>query len=152
MNLIASDVLKQLIPRQLAEGKEIVLHVTGSSMLPYLSGKNGNYIIVSKHSEDELKPGIIILFVENDKLIFHRIIKHIGKSLLVQGDGNCTTEVVNSNNVLGIVRFIKRGEKIVSPYNLRGLIYWKIWYLIRPLRRYILFVYKKITRYEIEKF
>lgn len=138
-----SSFLQKAIEQQLSEGNMITLHVTGRSMRPYFDGNGDELITLSKPKPDELKHGMIILFLYNKRYIFHRIVNKMNDLLIVQGDGNCIqTEQVRSENVVALVRFVtKKGKNKKSPYNLNGQIYWYIWYRLRPVRKYLLLIY-----------
>ena len=142
-----SSFLQEAIKLQLDEGSQITLCVTGRSMRPYLSGNGDESIIVSKHKTEELKPGVIILFFYNNKYIFHRIIGKKNDTLVVLGDGNCVAEKTKIENVLGIVRHVIRaGGKKVSSDSFTAQVYWRIWYILRPIRKYLLYLYNKINK------
>lgn len=138
--------LKKAVEQQISEGESVTLRVTGRSMRPYLSGTGNELVVVSKHKSEELKLGVIILFSYNDRFVFHRILNKVNDRLVVQGDGNCVdTENILTKNVLGIVRYIIRPEgKQVSPYSFSARIHWQIWYRLRPIRKYLLFIYNRL--------
>jgi len=137
--------LQNAIEQQISGGGLVTLHVTGRSMRPYLSGTGNESVVVSRHIPEELKPGIIIVFLYNNRHVFHRIIHKMDDTLIVQGDGNCVeTESVESYNVLGIVRYIIRnGNRKINPYNFTARIYWRLWYMLRPIRKYLLLLYNQ---------
>lgn len=138
--------LRKAVEQQLSEGESVTLKVTGRSMRPYLSGTGNDSVVVSGYIPGELKSGIIILFTYNDRFVFHRIVNKKNGRLIVQGDGNCVeTERIEIQSVLGIVRYIIRpGGKQVSPYSFSARIYWQIWYKLRPIRKYLLFIYNRL--------
>ena len=139
--------MQEAIKLQLDEENQVTLCVTGRSMRPYLSGKGDETITVSRNRLEELKPGIIILFFYNNKYIFHRIISKKNDVLIVQGDGNYVVEKIKVEDVLGIVRYVIRtGGKKVSPYSFTAQVYWRIWYILRPIRKYLLYLYNKIDK------
>lgn len=145
--IMTDSFIQTAIRQQLSEGKPVKLQATGRSMRPYLLGTGNESVIVSSHTTEELKPGIIILFCYNNSYIFHRIIKKNKDRLIVQGDGNCIgTEVIGYEDVLAIVRFIIRPNgKKVSPYCFSAKAYWHIWYLLRPVRKYLLSIHNKLN-------
>ena len=143
----ASSFLQKAIEQQIDEGKSVTLCVTGKSMRPYLSGNGKENVIVIKHKPEEITPGVIILFSYNNKYVFHRVIGKAGDLLIVQGDGNIKIEKVRCEDVLGIVRFVVRsGGKTVSTDSLAAGVYWRIWYILRPFRRYLLFLYNRMSK------
>lgn len=140
--------MKEAILEEISDGKSVTLCVTGASMRPYLLGDGSERVIVSQHKPEELKPGIIICFFANGGYVFHRIIKKASDVLTIQGDGNCLkTEIIKDKEVIGIVRYIVRGEgNKTSPYTFSAKAYWYIWYIISPLRKYFLFIYNKVNK------
>ena len=149
MDMIGTNsFLQKAIEEQINEGLSVTLCVTGKSMLPYLSGAGDEFIVISRHQIEDLKPGAIILFSQNNKSIFHRIINKKDNLLIAQGDGNCVeTEIVKPEDVLGIVRFVTRANgKKVSTNGFLSQIYWRVWYILRPIRKYLLFLYNRINK------
>lgn len=137
--------LQKAIEEQIFGGGLVTLHVTGRSMRPFLSGTGKESVVVSRHEPNELKPGIIIVFLYHNKHVFHRIINKMNDRLIVQGDGNCVeTESVELENVLGVVRYIiKNGNRKINPYGFSSRIYWRMWYILRPVRKYLLLLYNQ---------
>ena len=148
MDIIKTDTfLQEAIKQQLIEGDSVTLSVTGRSMRPYLSDKGDESIIVSGFRPEDLKKGAIILFPHNNRYIFHRIIGKMNEILITQGDGNCAIEKVRSEDALGIVRFvIRKGERKVSTNGFIAQVYWRIWYILRPIRKYLLYIYNNINK------
>ena len=149
MNLLIQEILREEIKQNIEKGKPVKLRVAGKSMRPYLRGDGNDEIFVYPCQPCQLKPGDIVLFSYRGKYLFHRIIRRKGNQLTIQGDGNLReTETAQAEEILGIVKTIRRpGCKPTSPYSFRAKIYWRIWLSLRPIRRYLLFIYN----YKIEK-
>ena len=147
--MIGTDsFLQKAIEEQINDGLSVTLCVTGKSMLPYISRAGDEFVVVSKHQMEDLKPGTIIFFSYNNKFVFHRIIDKKGDLLVAQGDGNCVEkEIVKPEDVLGVVRFVIRSSgKKVSTNCFMSQIYWRVWYILRPIRKYLLFLYNRINK------
>ncbi|MDR1718170.1 MAG: hypothetical protein LBS20_20245 [Prevotella sp.] len=138
--------LREAIEQQISEGKTVILKVTGKSMRPYLLGNGNESIVVSKYKPDELKSGKIILFSHDNRIFSHRIVTKANEVFITQGDGVCNnTESIQQENILAMVRYIIRdGKKKSSPYCFSARIYWQIWYGLRPIRKYLLFIYNRL--------
>lgn len=144
MNVLADERYFEEIEKLLSEGKKVELRCTGSSMHPYLRGNGKEIIIVSSFSPNELKPGEIVLFRYHGKFICHRIIQLKGETIVIQGDGVLKNkEQVKVPNIIGIVHTIIRPDKNPELTQSAGArTYWRWWYFLRPVRKYLLFVYR----------
>jgi signal peptidase I len=144
MNVIADESYFEGIEKLLSEGNKVELRCTGNSMHPYLRGDGKEIIIVSSFSRDELKPGEIILFRYYGKFICHRIIQRKGEIFVIQGDGVCKNkEQVKVPHIIGIVHTLIRPNRNPEPTQSAGArVYWRWWYFLRPVRRYLLIIYR----------
>ncbi|NDV78075.1 hypothetical protein [Dysgonomonas sp. 511] len=137
------------IERSGGEKRTITLYrITGKSMCPYLRGDGNENIAISAFNPQELTVGTIILFVHQGKNVLHRIIKKENNRLIAQGDGNyIQTEDVKPEDVLGIAcTIIYPDGRQKSVNNLKSRIYWRIWYLLRPFRKYLLYIYHRLNK------
>ena len=149
MKTLTPDTLFDSVRQLLAEGRHVVLQVEGRSMRPYFRGDGSEQVVVSPVSSDSLQPGNIILFAYGNQYLFHRIVQKKAGILYVQGDGNCFgTETVAPREVLGIVHaVIRRGGKTVPTRTLWTGLYWRLWYRLRPGRKYLLRVCNRLLNY-----
>ena len=123
-------VLKEL----LADGKQVSLAVTGSSMEPFLTGGRDQVLLVPvKHP---LKKGDLVLFQrENGAYVLHRILRVTSRGCILIGDGQQETEgPIQRERILGVAeRALRNGESISE-----GSFWWgffeKIWIRMIPLR------------------
>ncbi|MBR1927428.1 MAG: S24/S26 family peptidase [Bacteroidales bacterium] len=122
----------------LAEGREVVMTPKGSSMLPFIKGDRDSVVLASPSGP--LEVGDIVLAKVGQRYIMHRIFAVEGDSLTLMGDGNIYgTESCSSSDVIGVVKEIhKEGSKVVRPG--KGV----LWRRLRPFRRYILAIYKRV--------
>lgn len=141
-----TSFLHKAIEQQISEGRMITLNVIGRSMRPFLSGNGNESIVISKYKPEELKPGTIVVFPHDNRIFSHRIITKANEGFIAQGDGICNdTEYIKQENILAIVRYvIRKGKKKSSPYCFSARIYWRLWYLLRPIRRYLLLIYNQL--------
>jgi len=144
MRVIPNNIFFENVEQLLSEGNSVELRCFGGSMQPYLQGDGREVIIASPFSPDELIPGAIVLFRYNGKHICHRIIRRTGEQLLIQGDGVIgNREEVSTSDVIGIIRtIIRRNKKPVSTQTQAAQWYWRCWFRLSPVRRYLLYAYR----------
>lgn len=112
--------LPDLIKETLKKNGELTLIYEGMSMFPTL--KSGQKILI-KPINQPLKPGDIICFAANRKIISHRFIKYANSSktaLITKGDSFafCDNHTVNLENLLGVIS----GDNPVL-----ARLYWLFW-------------------------
>ncbi len=145
MRTIPNNPFFEEIEQLILAGNDVEVRCKGTSMTPFL--RDGiDIVVLSPCDKKELKKGEIVLFRYNGKYLLHRIIKVKENELIIQGDGICkNNEKVSQKDVIGLVRTIVRPNlKQVSIHNWRSRVYWHSWYLLRPARRYLLFIYSKM--------
>lgn len=130
---VQNDLFFEIITDDLKKGKSVKFNVSGKSMMPFLN--HGDQVVVKQPSGLDVKKGDIILVKYQGKFILHRLVKIKGVKYYLAGDGNLDQiEIVEKEDVLGLVTGGSRGEellKVNSDFNKKlGL----IWYYIRPLR------------------
>ena len=128
----------EMLESFLKEGKDVVMTPKGDSMLPFIKGERDSVILTSPSAP--LEVGDIVLARVGERYIMHRIFSVEGSSLTLMGDGNIYgKEHCATTDVIGLVTGInKEGGKTVVPGKA------KVWRALRPLRRYILAIYKRV--------
>ena len=133
---IANEVLLEEAATLMKEGREVTLTPLGSSMLPFIRGGKD---AVRLRKMPSASVGDIILVRLPGRYVLHRLIQVDGNNLTLMGDGNiCGTESCTMEDVLGTVVAIERNGKEIKPGQGR------FWRFLRPLRRYILAIYRRI--------
>ena len=124
--IIPNDILLGEVAAVLREGREAVITPTGNSMLPFI--RNGKDRV-------ELRR----MVRTGGRYILHRIIAIDGEALTLMGDGNLRgTEHCTTADVIGTVTEIIRPDgRRRAPGKGR------VWRALRPVRRYILAVYRR---------
>jgi len=151
MRLIPNNAFFENAEQLLSEGNNVELRLYGRSMQPYLRGDGREVIVVSPFSPEELVPGAIVLFRYYGKHLCHRIVRRKGEQLSIQGDGVVYyREHVSTADVIGIIRtVIRKNKKPISTQSRAARLYWRCWHRLSPLRKYLLFAYRRglnITR------
>lgn len=129
-----------LVDDLLKEGREVIITPKGNSMLPFI--RNGRDEVVLTRLVRPAEIGDILLVKIGDRFIMHRVFEVDGDALTLMGDGNVYgKEHCGYSDVIGLVTEIRKaGGRIVKPG--KG----KAWRLLRPFRRYILAIYKRVIR------
>jgi hypothetical protein len=131
----------------LAKGENVVMRGCGNSMNPYLrAGKD--IVVLSPFREEELHSGDIVLFSYFGRYILHRIIGKKRGHYVMQGDGVCKKmEKVLPQDIIALVRTVIRpGGREVSVQSFGARLYWQCWRRLRPFRRYLLWILRKLFK------
>lgn len=130
--VLPNEALLEEAARLLDEGRDVSLTPRGSSMHPFIrDGKDE----VTLRKASAVTPGDIALVRLKGRYVLHRVIQADDRKVVLMGDGNLSgTETCPPADVLGTVVAIN-GK---APG--RG----RFWRFIKPLRRYILAIYRRI--------
>ena len=94
--------------------QESWLPVLSGSMMPLL--QIGDEVLVQSANPGSIRPGDIIVFKNQDKLIVHRVIRRYGDdnpSFLQKGDNTTSGEIIRSEDVIGKVITIRKRDRII---------------------------------------
>ena len=136
--IVDLDLFMSGIETLLGEGKDVKMTPKGASMLPFIKGHRDSVVLTTPCRP--LEVGDIVLARVGERYIMHRIFAVNGDNLTLMGDGNiCGTESCSASDVIGLVKEIhKENGKVVKPG--KGT----FWRFLKPLRRYLLFIYKRV--------
>ena len=146
--IIDNDTFFADVLQVLDQGKRVTIPVKGFSMLPFIRG--GKDLVVLEKVGEVLKADDIVLFRmgprEGGRYVMHRILSIDGDAVDIMGDGVPEThEHVRRNQILAkAVEILRGGERTVDPYAPGQLRLVHFWQWLRPVRRYILFVYRHL--------
>lgn len=138
--VIPNEILLGEVTSLLAEGQEVVLLTKGGSMMPFLRSERDS---VALRKLEKVEVGDIVLaHLGGGRYVLHRIIAIDGENVTLMGDGNLKgTESCLKSDISGtVVRILKASGKEYVPGKGR----W--WRALKPFRRYILGVYRRIIR------
>lgn len=134
--VLPNEVFLEEVGSLLDEGREVSFTPLGSSMLPFIRGGRDSVRLQKKES---LQVGDIVLVRLQGRYVLHRIIALEGEKVTLMGDGNIVgTESCLRSDVMGTVVAIQKGKREVIPG--KG----KFWRAIKPFRRYILAIYRRL--------
>ncbi len=141
--LLSNDILIPEVARLVSEGKTVTLPLRGYSMRPYLEDGRDKGLLTKV--TEPLKVGDVILArIENNRYALHRIVRIEGDEITMYGDGNYSPEHIKESDVLAIAKgFYRKGsDRLDSVDSLPYSIYWRTWVWLRPMRRYLLLIWR----------
>lgn len=141
---LPNEVLLGLARDMIRKGHTVTIHVKGFSMRPFLEHQRDKVLL---EAAGELKVGDAVLAeISPGHYVLHRIINKEGERLTLQGDGNiCGVELCTTADVAGIVTRYIRPNRTINAADSRLCRRIRLWRKLRPIRRYLLFIYKAIA-------
>ncbi len=142
--MISDHEILEEATRLAKEGLSVTLPVKGNSMLPFIIGGKESVIL---QKPDHPKVGDVVLaWVENCRYVVHRIIKIDGHDVVLMGDGNIIgTEHCKIDDICAIATHVVSADgkrhDLYSKWRMRAT---KLWWYLRPIRRYILAIYRRL--------
>ncbi len=134
--VLPNEVLLEEAAALMEEGREVCLTPLGNSMLPFIRGGRDS---VEVKKLPDVAVGDIVLARLPGRYVMHRVFSREGNRLVLMGDGNIAgTESCTTEDILGTVTAIHKGKRTVKPGKGR------FWRALRPFRRYILAIYRRI--------
>jgi hypothetical protein len=138
---IENDILIPELARLLSEGKEVRFTPSGVSMRPFIEGDKDSVILAPLNRAPQ-RGDILLAQVQTlcgrTTYVLHRLIRVEGEQLTLMGDGNLAgTETCLRADVIGIVTRIESPKGRRKPLT-RGY----LWYILRPLRKWLLKIYR----------
>lgn len=112
-------------------------------MRPYLEDQRDKALLSSVPMY--LNVGDVILAeISPKRYALHRIVSIDGDIITMYGDGNFAPEYIERKDVLAIaLGFYRKGNtKLNSVEGKLYNIYWRMWVKLRPVRRYLLLLWK----------
>lgn len=119
----------------LAEGQSVTMRVLGQSMLPFF--RSGTTVHLRPVAADDLVPGHVVLGqTDAGTYVIHRILRVDNGSVTLLGDGNYRgTETIPAGRIYGIVDCGRVHLALA-----------RVWLWLRPVRRYPLWVLRRLFR------
>lgn len=128
------------------DGICVTLPVDGRSMLPFIIGGEDS-VLLEKPQKSEIGD-VVLAWVEECRFVVHRIIAINGDEVTLMGDGNIRgVERCRLDDIKATITYVvnKKGKR----RNIKNRKYrWSsyVWRKLRPVRRYLLAIYKIIWR------
>ena len=126
------------------EGREVILPVNGTSMLPFIVGGKDSVVL---YKPGTLRKGDIVLAYTMEKgYVIHRIDCIGGDGVYaLLGDGNLAQrEHCKLPDIKAVATHVVKPDGKRKPLNEGWLRFaGKVWRMLLPIRRYLLWIYKK---------
>lgn len=129
--------------RRVANDERVTLPVNGHSMLPFVVGWR-DCVILQKPRQPKVGD-VVVAWVEGRRYVLHRIIRIDGERVTLMGDGNLRgTETCTLSDVKALATHVVdvKGRRH-DLYSKRLRWAAKVWWNIRPVRRYLLAIYRR---------
>lgn len=144
---VDNDILIPEIGILLQQGRDVRFTPSGFSMRPFIEGERDTVVLRKSTS---FRVGDIVLAkipnlqppTSNPCYVLHRIIAINDKLVTLQGDGNLQgTEQCTINDIYGTV------VQIYKPNgHTKRLTRGRIWFYLKPFRRILLKIYRKLLK------
>ena len=132
------------VSQMLREGKPYAIYVKGYSMRPFIEHTRDRVFLEKR---DSYNVGEAVLAqIAPGHYVLHRIIEKHGDELILQGDGNVHgVELCKEQDVSGVVTQYIRPRRTIPADDPKLVRRIKLWRRLRPVRKYLLFIYKAIV-------
>ena len=130
--------------RLVDEGVCVTLPVNGNSMLPFIIGGKESVIL---QEPEQLEVGDVVLaWADGYRYVVHRIIHIDGDNVTLMGDGNvAVTEHCLLDDIKARVTHVVDAKDCKHDlYNSWRKLAAKVWFWLRPIRRYLLAIYRRV--------
>lgn len=129
--------------RRVANDERVTLPVNGHSMLPFVVGWR-DCVILQKPRQPKVGD-VVVAWVEGRRYVLHRIIRIDGERVTLMGDGNLRgTETCTLSDVKALATHVVDVKgRTYDLYSKRQRWAAKVWWYIRPVRRYLLAIYRR---------
>lgn len=151
-NGVVSDQARKELPndawlgevsKMLDEGKSYAIFVKGYSMRPFIEHTRDR-VFLEKRDTYEVGDAVLAQIAPGH-YVLHRIIEKHGDNLTLQGDGNIKgVERCLEQDVSGVVTKYIRPNRTISADDPKLIRRIKLWRKLRPIRKYLLFIYNAI--------
>jgi len=145
---MTDDVIIQEAVRLVQDGVSVTFPVKGRSMIPFIIGGRDSVVL---QKPDDLKIGHVVLAeIGPERYVVHRIIgiQQNNGRIILMGDGNIQgTESCSRENVLARVTHVVDQDGHRSTLESGWQMFKaRIWYMMRPFRRIILAVLRRVNK------
>ena len=138
-----NEIIEEAI-RLVDEGVSVTLPVNGNSMLPFIIG--GKESVILQKPELPKVGDVVLAWADGYRYVVHRIIRINGDRVTLLGDGNLGgTEHCRVDDVKArVTHVVDAKERTHYLYNRWRKSAAKIWFRLRPMRRYLLAIYRRL--------
>ena len=141
---MTDDTIIQEAARLVNEGISVTLPVNGSSMLPFIIG--GRESVILQKTLHAKVGDVVLALTDDNRFVVHRIIRIDGNQVVLMGDGNRDiTEHCRLSDIKAVASHVvdAQGRKRYL-YTRRRIVASRLWNMLRPVRRYLLAIYRRL--------
>lgn len=141
---MSDDTIIEEAIRLVDEGVCVTLPVNGHSMLPFIIG--GQESVILQKPVQSKKGDVVLAWVDGCRYVVHRIIAIEGDAVTLMGDGNLSgTEHCALKDVKAkVTHVVGADEKPHDLYCRWRRVAARLWWHLRPVRRYLLAIYRRL--------
>jgi hypothetical protein len=141
---MTDEIIIQEAVRLVDDGVSVTFPVKGTSMLPFIIGGKES-VILQKASKINVGD-VVLAWVDGCRYVVHRVISIDGEQVVLMGDGNIVgVEHCSLNDVKALATHVvsRKGHKrdLYAPWRQRAS---RLWWHLRPIRRYVLAIYRRL--------
>lgn len=138
-----NEIIEEAV-RLVEDGVSVTLPVNGNSMLPFIIG--GKESVILQKPEQLIVGDVVLAWADGYRYVVHRIIHIDGDNVTLMGDGNLIgTEHCFLNDIKAVAtHVVDAKERTHYLYNRWRKSAAKIWFWLRPMRRYLLAIYRRL--------
>lgn len=125
----------------LSEGHTVTLPLRGNSMRPFLHDGRDKALLTACH--EAVVGEVVLAEITPGHYVLHRVKKVQGDHVTLLGDGNLSPEHCHQADIRAkaIAFYRKQRTKPDSTSGLKWKVYSWWWIRLRPIRRYLLFLF-----------
>lgn len=130
--------------RLVDEGVSVTFPVKGYSMLPFIIG--GRESVILQKPQVVRLGDVVLAWVDDCRYVVHRVMSIEGERVILMGDGNIVgVEHCLLSDVKALATHVvdAKGRKhdLYAPWRQKAS---RLWWQMRPVRRYILAIYRRL--------
>lgn len=143
--MIPNAILIPEIVRQIGNGHTVTLPLRGISMRPFLEDGRDKALL-TKPKEQPKVGDPVLAEVDPKRYVLHRIVAIEGDKVTLLGDGNLSPEHCTIRDIqASVMGFYRKGRTTLdSTDGWKWKVYSKIWMTLRPVRRWLLAIYRRV--------
>ncbi len=132
--------------RLVDDGVTVTFPVNGFSMLPFIIG--GKESVLLSRPKDIKRGTVVLAWADGSHYVVHRVISVSGDRVVLMGDGNLKgVEHCSLSDIKAVATHVVGADgSRRSLQSGRSLLAARVWYILRPVRRWILAIYRRTNK------
>ena len=145
--VIQNNLFFEEIANRIANGQLVRIRAKGNSMLPFIRDGKDEVVLKKPTKQSFQKGRLLLVQLENELYLLHRVKKIDNTHIILQGDGNLSIlETCSVADVIAEVTTVIRNGKEIKRGSFKWNMYRYLWPENRFLRRVALGVYRRVSR------